>query len=144
MRFLGIDAGTTSMKSAVFDENGRLLGLDRQEYTLLTPSPAVVELEAETYWSAFCQSARNALAKSNTRPQEVATICFSSQGETFIPVDDRGVPLRRAIVWLDNRAVEEAQAIAARFPGVEFFHRTGQPESTPNWPAPKVMWLKHH
>lgn len=144
MIFLGIDAGTTSMKAALFDGAGKMLAIDRQEYMLLTPSPAMVELDAEIYWSAFCQAVKNILARSNIPPEEVVSICISSQGETFIPVDTRGHPLRRAIVWLDNRAVEEAKLIADTFGQVEFFHKTGQPESTPNWPAPKVLWIKRN
>ena len=48
--FLGIDVGTTSLKAAVFDENGRRLGFRSVDYTLDTdPATGTIEFDAETY-----------------------------------------------------------------------------------------------
>ncbi len=142
--FLGIDAGTTSVKVALFDPQGRLLALDRQEYQLLTPAPGIVELDAQTYWDACCTAIRRVLDASTIAPDEIASLCISSQGETLIPVDGTGRPLRRAIVWLDNRATEEAREIASAFDLETIYHTTGQPEVAPTWPACKLLWLRRH
>jgi sugar (pentulose or hexulose) kinase len=142
--FLTIDAGTTSLKAALFDAQGRMLALDRQEYLLLTPAPNIVELDAEVYWQALVRAVRSVLAQSRVAAQEIATLCISSQGETFIPVDVQGLPLTRAIVWLDNRASAEAKLISERFGLDEVFHRTGQPEVAPTWPACKILWMRRH
>jgi xylulokinase len=117
--FLGIDAGTTSMKAAMFDAQGCLLGVDRQEYRLSTPGPALVELEPELYWQACCGAVRGALAQAGVDPGQVAALAISSQGETLVPLDAAGQPTRSAIVWLDNRATAEAAEIAGqwRLPG---------------------------
>jgi len=141
--FLALDAGTTALKAALFDEHGRQLALDRQEYTLLTPFPAVVELPAETYWQAAVTAVRATLAHSGAAPETVATLCISSQGETFVPIDVHGRPVTPAITWLDNRAADEAQAIAEHFGLDEIFWRTGQPDVTPGWPACKFLWLRN-
>ena len=142
--FLGIDAGTTSLKAAVFDLDGRLLSLARQEYPLLTSTQGWVEADPEMYWQTCCLAARQSLIASGVPVAAVTALCISSQGETFIPVDDNGVPLRRAIVWLDNRAVEETRQISERFGVEEIYRRTGQPEVAPTWPACKILWLKRH
>jgi xylulokinase len=142
--FLGIDAGTTSLKAALFDLDGHLLALDRQEYQLLTPVPDWVELDADTYWQACCRAVRNAVQQSGRRPEEIAALVISSQGETIIPLDATDVPVRRAIVWLDNRATSEAELIARQFDIEEIYHVTGQPEVTPMWPACKLLWLRRN
>ena len=142
--FLGIDAGTTSMKAALFDLEGHLLAIDRQEYQLVTPSPAIVELDAEVYWQACCRAVRNVMQQSGTPAEDVKALAISSQGETLIAVDKDGVPLRKAIVWLDNRAVEEAGLIARQFGVEQAFHVTGQPDITPTWPACKILWIKRN
>ncbi|MHB1296821.1 MAG: xylulokinase [Anaerolineae bacterium] len=139
---LGIDAGTTSMKAAVFDLDGHMLGMDLQEYDLLAPGPALVELEPETYWKACCQAVRNAVERAGSPP--IAALSISSQGETLIPVDAAGRPTRRAIVWLDNRAVDEARYLAERFDADTIYHTTGQAEITPTWPACKLLWIQRH
>ncbi len=142
--FLGIDAGTTSMKAALFDEQGRQVALDRQEYTLETPAPALVELDAEIYWSACCAVVRKVLDQAGAPPEAIASLCISSQGETFVPVDEKGRPTRKAIVWLDNRAAPQADAIRERF-GLDLtYQRTGQPDIVPTWPACKILWIREN
>jgi sugar (pentulose or hexulose) kinase len=143
-RFLAIDAGTTSMKAAIFDADGNLLAVDRQEYRLETPAPTVVELDAEVYWTACCRAVRAVVEASATPPAEIVSLCISSQGETLIPVDSAGEPLRRAIVWLDNRAVEEARLIREAFGDEAMYRVSGQPEIVPTWPACKILWLGRH
>ena len=56
--FLGIDAGTTSLKAAVFDLDGHMLSLARQEYPLLPSAQGRVEADPEMYWQTCCQAAR--------------------------------------------------------------------------------------
>ena len=140
--FLGIDAGTTSIKAALFDPSGQLLGLARKEYTLETPAPNRVELDPEVYWQSCCAVVRQALGQSQVSADEVKSLCISSQGETFIPVDSQGMPTHKAIVWLDNRAAGQAEKIAARFGVESVYRRTGQPEIAPTWPACKILWLR--
>lgn len=142
--FLGIDAGTTSLKAALFDADGRLLAADLVEYALDTPAPAVVELDPETYWHACCGAVRGALAKSGADPAAVQALAISSQGETLICLDEQGKPLRPAIVWLDNRATDQAAFLNRAFSVEEAYERTGQPEITPTWPAAKLLWLRDH
>jgi xylulokinase len=48
------------------------------------------------------------------------------------------------IVWLDNRAVDEAAAIAGRFGTEAMFRISGQPEVVPTWPACKILWVKRN
>jgi xylulokinase len=132
------------MKAAVFDKDGGLLGMDRQEYALLMPAPAIVELEPETYWQACCRAVRGALLQSGADPAQVQTVCISSQGETIILLDAAGRPTRSAIVWLDNRAVDEAALIAAEFGHEQIFQVTGEPDIAPTWPSSKILWVRRN
>lgn len=142
--FLTLDVGTTCLKAGVVDLSGQLLAVARQEYQLLTPAPSWVELPVEVYWQTACQVARQALAHSGVTPEQVRAVCIASQGETLVPLDAHGKPLRHAIVWLDNRALAEAEALRASFDPQELYQRTGQPEVTPAWPASKLLWIRHH
>ncbi len=141
---LGIDAGTTSLKAALFDEQGRLQAIDRQEYRLETPAPAVVELDPRVYWDSLCRATRAVLQRSQVRPETIAALSISSQGETLLAVDVAGQPLRKAMIWMDNRATREAEEIARLFDAEGIYHVTGQPEITPAWPATKILWIKNN
>jgi xylulokinase len=68
----------------------------------------------------------------------------TSQGETLIVLDKNGRPLRKAIVWLDNRAKEEAETLKNKFGQEAVYHISGQQDIVPGWPAAKILWLRKH
>ena len=140
---LGIDIGTTSVKAGVFDAEGKCLDIVRQDYALQTPEVDYVELDAEIYWQATCKVVSDVLQHGAIDPYQVVGIGVSSQGETFIPVDAVGNPLHPAIVWLDNRAREEAQLLD-RILGHTVYRHTGIPTINPTWTACKIAWLKNN
>ncbi len=142
--YLGLDIGTTAVKAAVFSGAGVLLGLGTMEYTLETPAPDIVELDAEIYWQSTQEAVRQALAGANLSGSDIRALAVTGQVETLICVDAAGTPLRKAIVWLDNRAKAEANALAAQFDPEELFRMSGQTEMLPCWPAAKIAWLKRH
>ena len=106
--YLTFDIGTTSLKTALVDSDGRALAVHSEEYTFSAPHPDWAEMAPRVYWEAAVKGARAVLGRSNAEPTEVAAIGFSSQGQTFVPITREGTPLHDAIVWVDNRA----QAIA--------------------------------
>ncbi len=139
---LGIDAGTTSLKAGLFDDAGTELASAGREYRLRTPSPERVELDANLYWEATVDAVRRCLGEASSGPDAVRALALSSQGETLVPVSADGSPLGPAIVWLDNRATEEAELVRERF-GEELVYRTtGVPALAPTWPACKLLWWR--
>jgi xylulokinase len=138
---LGIDAGTTSIKAGAFEPNGRPAGIAREEYQLNAPAPGRAELNPEIYWQACVRAVRGALSKAG-QPAVVA-VAVSSQGETTIPVDSTGRPIGPALVWLDNRATQEAEDLD-RALGPRAYDVTGIPAIIPTWTAGKILWLRRH
>jgi xylulokinase len=141
--FIGIDAGTTSMKGILTDDEGNVHASAMEEYTI-DMNGDQCEIEAEVYWEKTVAVVRALLAKSNVDKDSVKALSFSSQGETLIGVDHLGVPLRKAIVWLDNRSRQEALSIEKHFGLEEICYRTGQPQVQPLWPATRILWLKEN
>ncbi len=139
--FLGMDIGTTSLKAAVFDEDGNRLALVSEDYTLDTDaSTGFIEFDAERYIT-LC---KGAVDKLLLEVGTVDAISVDTQGETMILTDKDGNPLAPAVVWLDNRATEEAEAIRAAFGNRQVYEVTGQAEITAGWPASKLLWFKNH
>ena len=142
--YLGLDIGTTGVKAAVFDARGNMLGVGLQEYTLETPAPDIVELDAEVYWQSAKSAIRQAVEKAAVAPAAIKAMSVTGQVETLIMVDAQGTPVRKAIVWLDNRASEEAKILEEKFGSENLFRLSGQTEMLPCWPAPKILWYKNH
>jgi len=141
---LALDAGTTSLKGALFGLSGEMLCVCIHEYQLDSPAPDIVELDPDVYWSAVRAVIADILKKSGVAPANITALGITSQGETLIVLDKRGRPLRKAIVWLDNRAKDEAEVIKNEFGRDLVYRVTGQQDVVPGWPAPKILWLRNH
>ena len=139
---LAFDLGTTALKCALHDLTGTVIAKASEEYQLITPSADWVEMDVETYWQAFKSTVARVLKESNVDPAEIKALGVSAQGETLIAVDREGKPLRRAIVWLDNRAQQEADELGDIFGHRHAFEITGQVKLVPTWPASKILWLR--
>ncbi len=140
---IGLDAGTTAVKGILLSPDRGLLATAGREYSLESQGDRC-EVEPEVYWRATVEVIRDLLAQAGVNGEDVRAVAFASQGETIIPVDEDGRPLCKAIVWLDNRSVKEAEQIDRFFDHGEVLKRTGQPEIVPIWPATRILWLRTH
>lgn len=136
MNLMGIDMGTTSVKTAVFNEQLEEKYRSVADYTLESKGD-IIEFEAEKYWQIVSEEIDK--AKAECAPEALA---IDTQCETLILTDESGNPVRKAIVWLDNRATKEAEEIEAHFGRKRVYEVTGQPEVTATWPASKLLWVK--
>ncbi len=140
-RYLGLDIGTTSLKAAAFDETGRRLALRHVDYTLDTDAATgFIEFDANRYYEMCVEVIEDLTQECGG----FAALSIDTQGETMILADQNGTPLCPAIVWLDNRAKDEAEEIRAHFGTEHVYNVTGQPEITAGWPASKLLWIKRH
>src|SRR5262245_45309516 len=143
-KILAFDLGTTALKCALHDLDGTVIAKASEEYQLITPDADSVEMDIETYWQAFKSAVARVLKESKVDPVEIKALGISAQGETLILVDRDGKPLRPAIIWLDNRAQQEADQLGERFGHRNAYEITGQVKLVPTWPASKILWLKKH
>ena len=141
---IGLDLGTTALKCAAYTQEGHLVATTTREYSLLTPVADVVEVHPSTYWAEFTSAIRDLLTHPEVDASRVVALGISAQGETLLPLRADGSPARNAIVWLDNRAVEESAELANRFDEEHFYDVTGQPSMLPTWPAAKILWISRH
>lgn len=139
---LSVDLGTTAVKIALFNTAGDLMALSTREYSLITPRPSVVEGDVKTYWDSFKTGILDLKTKYPFHSESVKALGISAQGETLFFLDKKGVPLRNAIVWMDNRALAEAESLTETFSNETCYRVTGQVSFDPCWPAAKILWLR--
>ena len=134
--FLTFDLGTTALKTALISSEGKPLAVYAREYTPQAPQPDWAEMRPEVYWQALVEGTQAVFRQTNTDPSSLAGIGFSSQAQTFVPIDLAGHPLYDAIVWVDNRAQQIADAWEASWLSRESFHRlSGYPSIPANLTA---------
>lgn len=144
-----VDVGTSSARAAIVDRTGHLLG--RAEHPIAThrPLPDHAEHDSEDVWSAVCSAVRLARAHAGAAASDVAGISFDAtcslvirgQAGEQVSASTSGEPRWDTIVWLDHRALAEADACTrSRHRVLDFLGGSMSPEMQ----VPKLLWLKRH
>ena len=146
---IGVDVGTGSARAGVFDLAGRMLASAKQDIRLFHAPGAIVEQSSNDIWNAVCTSVREALALSGVEPERIAGIGFDATcslvvlgaGGRPLPVGPSDDPERNIIVWMDHRAVAQADRINAT--GHDVLKYVGG-RISPEMETPKLLWLLEH
>jgi FGGY-family pentulose kinase len=144
-----VDVGTGSARAGIFDAAGRLLGRAEAPIDTYAPAPGQFEQDSTQIWQAAAQAVRSARAEAAADPARVAALAFDATCSLVVR-DARGRPVtvsgsgddrRDTILWLDHRALDEADACTGTgHPALEHLGGAMSPEMAP----PKLLWLKRH
>lgn len=111
---VALDVGTQSTRAAIVDPAGtirHLVKIPLEPYFSVQPGWA--EQQPAYYWEMLCRSTRRLLAESATPRDSIAAVTLSTQRLTMVNVDRAGVPLRPAILWLDQRKADARKVLPA-------------------------------
>ena len=101
---MALDAGTTSNRCILFDQQGRICSAAQKEFTQLFPQPGWVEHNAHELWATQLGVAAEAMGKIGATAADIAAIGITNQRETTIVWDKAtGEPVCNAIVWQCRR-----------------------------------------
>lgn len=138
---IGVDCSTTACKAIAWNRRGQAVAEGRASYPMARPHPDWFEQDAEEWWRSLCAALRELLGR--VEPTRVEALCITHQRESFVPVDAQGRPLRRAILWLDERTQAQLRFLDETIGADTIHHITGKPLSmTPS--LPKLVWLQQH
>lgn len=140
---LAHDLGTTGNKATLYDASGQLVGSASYPYVTEYAHTSWAEQDPEDWWTAVCASTKRLLAESGIGGQDVAAIAFSGQMMGCVPLDREARPLRKAIIWADQRAVAQATWVGERVPFDEVYRITGHRLSS-SYSLAKILWLRDH
>lgn len=141
---LAHDLGTTGDKAILFDiESGSAVGSAFVPYPTEYPSATQAEQDPNDWWEAFCRATQEVLGRTGISAERIAVVSFSGQMMGCVPVSADGAPLRKAIIWADQRATKEAELLLDRI-GLEDAYRITGHRVGPAYSAPKIMWLLTH
>ncbi|WP_420395054.1 FGGY-family carbohydrate kinase [Nioella sp.] len=147
--FVGIDVGTGSARAGVFYADGRMLGFDKCPITLFREAGHRVEQSSGEIWAAVAAAVRGAVAAAGVAPESIGGIGFDAtcslvvlgEGGVPLPVGEADRPDRNIIVWMDHRALAQAERINAM--GHKVLDYIGG-RISPEMETPKLLWLKEH
>ncbi len=146
---VAVDVGTGSARAGVFDRHGTMLSRATHPILMQKPKENHAEHDSEDIWRAVCLSVRSSMAEAAIGPASVAGIGFDAtcslvargkSGEQ-VSVSTTGENRFDTVVWLDHRAIAEADFLTASgHPVLDFVGGSISPEMQ----MPKLMWLKKH
>jgi xylulokinase len=136
------DVGTSSVKSALIDNEGNILNHSTHSYPSFYPQPGWVEQEPLDYWNSIVSNTQKLLSEIDK--EKILGIVFTTQAMGIIPVDKSGNVLRKNITWVDGRAEEQARWMMNLFGGRAAFKSFLGIEITGKDVIPKLRWLKHN
>lgn len=140
--FIGVDIGTTGIRAAVFDLDGKEKGYSYQEYPLLTDAEGMAELEPDLILRSFIHVIRDAV-NNYENDGTIEGIGISSLMHTLIAVDKGGNCLTNAIIWADTRPAQEADFIEKNYDCKAMYQKTGCKAKHAIYYPSKVLWLRH-
>ncbi len=97
------DIGTTQIKAAITDKQGRILDLMSQRNCVYHAHDGWSELDMEELYHTFCALSR-ALIQRSPAAAHIKGAGITALGEGLWPLDGEMRPVRRAILWNDTRA----------------------------------------
>ncbi|XP_011018187.1 PREDICTED: FGGY carbohydrate kinase domain-containing protein isoform X2 [Populus euphratica] len=146
--FLGVDVGTGSARAGLFDDSGKLLGSASSPIQIWKEGDCV-EQSSTDIWHAICAAVKSACSLANVAGDEVTGMGFAATC-SLVAVDADGSPVtvswsgdsrRNVIVWMDHRAVKQAEKInSSNSPVLQYCGGALSPEMEP----PKLLWVKEN
>lgn len=139
-----IDGGTESLRAAIFDQQGTMLGDCAAPYATAFPQPNQAEQNPQDWWASAGIACQGALAVAKVDASAVAAICADTTCCTVVITDAAGNPLRPCLLWMDVRASAEADEVAASGDPALRVNSNGAGPVSAEWMIPKALWLKRN
>ena len=134
---LGIDVGTSGVRSLAATADGEVLAEARAPLFDLPAAGSAHEQDAHAWWAALCHTIRelrNRLEAGRTWDQ-IAGIAVTSTSGSLVLVDAQGAPLRPAMLYDDGRAGAVASELNRRLPA-------GEIPLNASYSLAKALWVR--
>ena len=138
---LGIDIGTTSVKSVFLSVDGGIISESEVQLNMQRIDSFSVEQNPDDWWTATCESVRE-IIKTLDGKVNLLGIGLSGQMHSAVFLDKKNDVIRPAILWNDVRTGAECEFINSNI-GVDVLTRTVGNIAIEGFTAPKVLWLRN-
>lgn len=138
---IGIDIGTTGVKTLLCSNKGEIISSALVEYPLSHPKPGWAEQDPADWWTATTESIRSVVNETNINREDVKSIGLTGQMHGAVFLDSNNNVLRPAILWCDQRTSSECDDINRIIGKENLIALTSNPALT-GFTAPKILWVR--
>ncbi|SFS67402.1 xylulokinase [Paenibacillus sp. BC26] len=144
MSFLmGIDIGTSSVKSMVMEHSGKILGFAQIEYDINIPISGYAEQNPDEWWELVKKTSAQALNKAGISGRALEGIGFSGQMHGLVVLDKDAQVLRPSIIWCDQRTIAQKATLESMVTMEQLGDMIQNPVST-GFMILSLMWIKEN
>lgn len=140
---MGIDAGTGSVRVALFDLNGQNRAYHVEEYGTTYPQNGWAEQDDKEWYEALKKAIPGCIQKAGVDEDDIVAVTCDATTNTMVYLDENDEPVRNPILWMDVRATGEAEYIDKelrdKYEEATRFYKPGFRADTM---VPKCMWVK--
>jgi erythritol kinase (D-erythritol 1-phosphate-forming) len=140
---VGIDAGTSLIKTVAFTREGGQLGSFSLPNVYRTSAGDRVEQDMSRTWDDTAAALRGLATSVPDLETRVAAIAVTGQGDGTWLIDGDGQPVGPALLWLDSRAARLVVEIRAGPQNEALYRRTGSGLNACQQ-GPQLAWLQAH
>jgi glycerol kinase len=141
---MALDAGTTSNKAIIFDQDAAIIAVAQKEFSQVYPRDGWVEQDADEIWSTQLDAMKQVLEKARLNATDISAIGITNQRETAVVWDkNTGRPIYNAIVWQSRQTIEICNDLKNRGLEAEFKQKTGLVIDA-YFSGTKVKWILDH
>lgn len=139
---LGVDIGTSSLKAVLLDEYCNVAAECGVEYSYAALADGGVEQNSNDWIDAFSQALEMLREDHSLDLHDIEAVCPTGMYRSLLLTDERGVPLRDAIIWSDIRCAPQVDDAVSRH-GQKIWEIT-RTRLTTACTLPRFLWLKEH
>ena len=140
---IGLDAGTSVVKSVAFDTAGKQLAVAARPNRYERGPSGAVEQDMARTWQDAAASLRDLAEMIDDLPRRVLALAVTGQGDGTWLIDRTGEPAAPAWLWLDSRAASLVEEFDRRCLRKEAYRYTGCGLNACQQSA-QLAWLKRH
>jgi sugar (pentulose or hexulose) kinase len=138
---LGVDSGTSVVKSVIFDLTGTEIAVARRPMPVVNPRPGESEIDMVAAWTATAETITEVVKAVGS--EAIAAVGISGTACGFWPIDEQGRPVRQAILWNDGRAADIISEWQTSGLYSRIFAISGN-APFPGYPLSLLRWLDTH
>lgn len=136
---LGLDFGTQGAKGVIITPDGLSRSYAYSPYSIITKTGGIAEENPADWLIALKDICVQLELNDKTAFDSISAIGVSGQMHGFVPVDKNGTPVMNAMIWMDNRAVSECEAVEKALDTAD--DMTAVNPVTGTYSAPKILYL---
>jgi len=137
---LVVDVGTESVRAALVDLSGTIVGIESRPTDFFSPQAGWAEQMPDEWWNLTVECLRQLLL--NHSDAEILAMGISAQMHAVVPIDASGRLLMNKVpIWCDKRSAGICEQFQKEITPREQIQMTAN-LLIPSWTGPKMKWIK--